>query len=154
MALAVVKKLSQSKITKFKNAILGRDFELSVAYVTRVTMRTLNREQRKIDKPTDILSFSYSKKSGEIVLCLPEVATHAKEWGVKTDAYLPYLFIHGLIHIKGHDHGAIMDREEKKYCRALGVTLPQSSTEHGTTNRSGHRRGDLSGSRRRVSIRR
>lgn len=117
-------------------------------------MRRINRERRGKDTATDILSFPLSKYAGEILICLPEVTTHARVWQTTPARYLPYLFIHGLIHLKGHEHGAIMDREEKKYCRALDVTMPQSSFIHGTENRSGRRRGDLSGPRRRVSLRR
>lgn len=150
----MVRKLSQKTISRFTDTVLGRDFDLSVAYVTRATMRRINRERRGKDSATDILSFPLSKTAGEILICLPEVVTHAEVWGTTPTQYLPYLFIHGLVHLKGHDHGAIMDREEKKYCRALSVTMPQSSFTHGTKNRSGHRRGDLSGPRRRVSLRR
>ena len=116
-------------------------------------MRELNKTYRRVDSATDILSFPLSKTSGEIVLCMPEVQTHARAWGVTTAAYLPYLVIHGLLHLRGLDHGAIMDKEEKKYCHLLGVSIP-SLAHHGKQDRSGHRRRHVPGTRRRLAIRR
>ena len=123
---------------------MGRDFDVSVAYVSKKQMHALNKAHRKIDKPTDILSFPYSKKSGELILCLPEVRTHAALHQKTADEYLPFLFIHGMLHLKGYDHGRIMDRLEKKFWNIL----------HGTTHRSGDRRRDLPGPRRRIKTRR
>lgn len=138
MPHAVVRKLSPKTISRFKDTVLGRDFDLSVAYVARPTMRRINRERRGVDTATDVLSFELGKKSGELLFCLPEVASHARAWGTEPSRYLPYLVIHGLLHLKGHDHGRIMDKEEKKYCRALGASVPQTPTTNGTKNRSRH----------------
>ncbi len=57
------------------------------------------------------------------------------------DAYLPYLVIHGLVHIKGHTHGRIMDGLEQKYCRRLGVHYPgdKRPTKRPNTNGPTHR---------------
>jgi rRNA maturation RNase YbeY len=137
-SLYVASKLPVARISRFKNLVLGRDFDLSVAYVSRKVMQRINTEQRSKDAPTDILSFSLSKTSGEILICLPEVVTHAKAWEMKPQSYLDYLFIHGLLHIKGHDHGRIMERLEQKYTKALHVSCPTSPALHGTTHRSRH----------------
>ena len=96
-------------------------------------MRSLNRTYRKKDVPTDILSFPLSKKSGQIVLCLPEVKTHAAAFDMSAAAYLPYLVIHGLVHLKGHEHGRIMDTWEQRYCRRFNLKKPD-----GTAHRSRH----------------
>jgi rRNA maturation RNase YbeY len=152
--VASLSKLSPKTISRFKNEILGRDFDLSLAYVTRNTMHALNKAQRGIDAPTDILSFPLSKTSGEMVLCMPEVVSHAKVWDVPAKDYLPYLVIHGLVHLKGHDHGRIMTRLEHEYCSRLSVRHPLPvATKNGTTNRSGHRRGHVPSTRRRIAPR-
>lgn len=134
------KVLSHAAITKFKNAVLGRRFDLSISVVPAAKMKVLNRQYRKINKPTDILSFPLSKNSGEIVLCLPEVKSHAKTFNTTAEKYLPYLVIHGMVHLKGHDHGRIMDKLEVKYCRALKVQHPlvPLPPTNGRTNRSRH----------------
>lgn len=129
--------LSTETILAFKNAVLGQRFELSVATVSKTRMRALNKAHRNIDRPTDILSFPLSKQSGEIILCMAEVKTHARACSMSEKKYLPYLVIHGMVHLKGHDHGRIMDELEKRYCRKLGVTHPLALS-HGSTNRSRH----------------
>ena len=125
MPLAVVKKLSTTTIARFKTAVLGRDFDLSVASVSRAAMQRINRTYRHKDRPTNVLAFPFSKKSGEILFCMPLIPT---------DVYLRYLLIHALTHLKGYDHGRIMDKLERKYCTALRIPYPT----HGTKNRSRH----------------
>lgn len=99
-------------------------------------MRALNKTYAQNDTPTDILSFPLSKTSGEIILCEPEVASHARAWDCPPEHYLAYLFIHGMVHLKGHSHGRIMDRLEKKYCHALGVHYVPAT--HGTKDSRRH----------------
>lgn len=134
------KELSKARVSEYTNAVLGRRFDLSLAYVTRAKMRATNRTYRSVDAPTDILSFTLSKNSGQIILCLPEVVTHAKAFAVTPKEYLPYLFIHGLIHVKGHDHGRIMDSLEQKFCNRFGLWHPHapSKKKNGSKNRSRH----------------
>ncbi|MBU6310545.1 rRNA maturation RNase YbeY [Patescibacteria group bacterium] len=147
-----MRKFSPARFTRFKNAVLGRDFDCSFTYLPPARMRAVNRAHRGIDAATDILSFRLSDLSGEVLLCEREIVRHAREWGVSPERYLPYLVIHGLVHIKGFDHGAIMDTEETHYCRALGVTIPQSPASDGTAHRSRHRRRDVPGTRSRRAL--
>ena len=131
--------LTDRTISKYKNAVLGRRFELSFSTATPAKMKKLNTAYRHIAKATDILSFPLSKTSGEIVICMNEVKSHAKAFGMTPEKYLPYLVIHGMIHLKGHDHGRIMDELEKKFCRRLRITMPEGAlTHHGRTHRSRH----------------
>jgi len=104
-----------------KEKVLGKPYELSVVFVDSKTIRRLNTTYRKIDSATDILSFSLSKKSGELYVAMSEVRKKARLFGKKTDEYLPYLFIHGLLHLKGFDHGRTMDSLERTYCRTFDV---------------------------------
>jgi probable rRNA maturation factor len=143
VAHAALKKLPPARVSEYTNAVLGRRFDLSVAYMTRAKMRVMNRTYRSVDAPTDILSFQLSKTSGQILLCMPEVVTHAKAFAVAPNVYLPYLFIHGLIHVKGHDHGRIMDSLEQKFCNRFELWHPHAPQDNkkktnGTKNRSRH----------------
>ena len=143
-------KVTPTLVTKFARVVLGSRYDLSFSEVSRARMRTLNRTHRGIDAATDILSFPLSKQSGEIVICKPEVTTHARAWHMPARDYYRYLVIHGLVHLRGLDHGRIMDKVEKKFCKALDVLHPSHyRTPHGTTNSSRDRRGHLSGARRR-----
>ena len=54
---------------KIKDEILGKEYELSVAFENSKAMRKLNRTYRDKDYATDILSFPISKTEGEIIIC-------------------------------------------------------------------------------------
>ena len=116
--------LPRVPFSKMKDAVLGTEYELSVAFVTPQKMREFNRAHRRKDMPTDILSFPLSKASGEIFLCMTEVAKKAALFGMTTRQYLGYVFIHGLLHLEGCDHGRTMSVLERKFCRALGFPFP------------------------------
>jgi probable rRNA maturation factor len=107
-----------------KQAVLGKSYELSVAVVGATRMRAANRQYRGKDSVTDILSFPFDKTSGEILLNIPKANQKARLVPTNGRTYLGYLFIHGLLHLKGHDHGSIMNREEKKLCRRFGISMP------------------------------
>lgn len=99
----------------FKNKVLSKKYDLSLVFVGEKTIHNLNKEYRKINKPTDILSFSLSKNSGEIFICEKIAKKKAKEFEMIYADFLPFLFIHGLVHLKGYDHGNNMEIEEIKY---------------------------------------
>jgi probable rRNA maturation factor len=104
-----------------KNAVLGKRYELSVVIVSAAKMRELNRRWRDRDVTTDILSFPLSETEGEIYIS-PDIAKKkAPEFGRSADNFILFLFIHGLVHLKGYDHGAIMESTEKKFRRKFGV---------------------------------
>jgi len=107
-----------------KQAVLGRSYELSVAVVGAARMRAANARYRKKDAVTDILSFPFDKASGEILINIPKAEQKARHALMDRRNYLGYLFIHGLLHLKGHDHGSIMEREEKKLCRRFRISVP------------------------------
>lgn len=88
---------------KLKDKVLGKSYELSLVFVGDKLSHKLNFLYRGKDKPTNVLSFPLSKSSGEIFIDLS-----FKEHSVI------FLFIHGLLHLKGMQHGATMEREEKK----------------------------------------
>lgn len=97
-----------------KNEVLGKDYELSLVFVGKTRARTLNRTHRQKDYATDILSFSIDKEMGEIFIYGPKAESKAKEFDKTFAEYLPFLFIHGLFHLKGFDHGSRMESEEAR----------------------------------------
>jgi probable rRNA maturation factor len=108
---------------KAKNLILGKTYELNVIFIGTHTSKTLNSKYRGIDKPTDILSFELEKRQGEIYINPKEAKRKSKLFKKKYSDYLKFLFIHGLCHLKGMDHGSRMDNQEKKYSKLLGLQL-------------------------------
>lgn len=61
-------------------------------------------------KVSNVLAFPLSPTSGEILICKQK----AKPFTV------PYLFIHGCLHLKGLVHGATMEREERRFLKRFG----------------------------------
>ncbi|MEK7390691.1 MAG: rRNA maturation RNase YbeY [Patescibacteria group bacterium] len=106
-------KLPRLPFHRIKEKVLGRTYELSLVLVGPSRIRTLNRIYRRKDKATDILSFPLTKNSGEIFICLNQVKSRAKKISGNANNHVAFLFIHGLLHLKGLDHGSRMEREEK-----------------------------------------
>ena len=102
--------MENSAVKKIKNAVLGARYDLSVAFLSPAKMRAITLRTKKKDKVSNVLSFPLSKTSGEILIC----KAAAKPYTVE------FLFIHGLLHLKGLKHGAIMEREEDRLLKRFG----------------------------------
>jgi probable rRNA maturation factor len=100
-----------------KNAILGERYELGVSFLSAQKQKQINFQTRGINKTTNILSFPLSKNSGEIIFDLSKVKKDSHLFDMTYPKFLKYLFIHGLLHLKGMDHGAIMERQEQKFLK-------------------------------------
>jgi rRNA maturation RNase YbeY len=61
------------------------------------------------------LSFPLDKNSGEIVLCLDVIKKEYQSWQKTLYEFTGFLVIHGMLHLKGMEHGAIMDKQEQKF---------------------------------------
>jgi probable rRNA maturation factor len=91
--------------------------------------RKLNRKFRAKDKPTNVLSFPYGKGAGDIVLCHPVIAREARQQGKTLRAHYAHLVVHGVLHLRGHDHlrageARRMERAEIRILRTLGYGDP------------------------------
>ncbi len=114
-AASTKSEILSTKFEEIKNKILGKRYELSVAFLTYTQMRAAMRHRyKKITgkKTSNVLSFPLSKTSGEILLC----KAAAKPYTVE------YLFIHGLLHLKGLRHSATMEREESRLLKKYGYS--------------------------------
>jgi probable rRNA maturation factor len=109
-------------------------------FCSNTTIRRLNDRYRKIGRPTDVLSFTFSEPDllGEIYISLPRAAQQAKEYGVSLDNEIQRLFVHGFFHLLGHDHKHLPDRlkmekKELKYLRqnvfSTGFSINQGVLE-------------------------
>lgn len=94
--------------------VLGKDYELSLVFIGNKLSRKLNHAHRKMDKPTDILSFPLDTKSGEIFINIPYSMKKCKQFDRLFPNYVKFIYIHGLFHLKGYAHGSRMENEEKK----------------------------------------
>lgn len=109
----------ESKIKSLKNEILGKDYILSIAYVSLKKSREINKKYRKKDRATNVLSFSLRPGEGELVLCKAVIKKEAKEkkFDKNFSELLIFLVIHGMLHLKGLKHGKKMEEAEKKYSK-------------------------------------
>lgn len=108
-----------------KNEILGKNYDLNIYFVGEKTIKSVNQKYRKKDYITDILSFPFLDDNfGEIYICLNKVEQKAKLFDTSKQNYLNYLFVHGMIHLLGLDHGEEMDKLEKKYTKKLNIFYP------------------------------
>lgn len=107
---------------------MGAEYELSLVIIGKTRMRGLNRERRGKDYPTDILSFSLGEKMGEIFLNPDKIKIKAKQFCLSYKDYVGFLFIHGLLHLKGMDHGSTMEEAERKLCEEFSIAHPHEKT--------------------------
>jgi len=110
-------KLPSLPFVSIKEAVLGSKYELGVTFLSPAKQKKINRDHRGLDKSTNILSFPYSSNSGEITFDLAKVKREAPLFDMSYSQFLKYLFIHGLLHLKGYDHSAIMEKEEIKFLK-------------------------------------
>ncbi len=98
--------------------------ETSVLLMDDNAIQEINKEQRNVDKPTDVLSFPmlhmYNGKVlengfdtdpdtnlillGDIVISLETAARQAEEYGHSFERELAFLTTHGMLHLLGYDH--------------------------------------------------
>ncbi len=99
-----------------KDTVLGKNYSLSLIFVGEKRARDLNLQYRKASYVPNVLSFPLTKNTGEIYITPRIAKTESKKFNMTPNGYVGFLFIHGLLHLKGYPHGATMERLEKKYC--------------------------------------
>lgn len=96
-----------SSLEKIAQTLTKKDIELLV--VKNDEIQVLNKEHRKIDKATDVLSFPLdydfvNMPLGSIVISTDFVEEKSKEYGHSFNEEFSLLFIHGILHLLGYDH--------------------------------------------------
>jgi probable rRNA maturation factor len=114
-------KLPSLPFVRMKDAVLGADYELSLAFVGDVRSRRLNKTYRDKTYTPNILSFPLDKKSGEMFINPNVARKQCSAFGRTYPNYVAFLFIHGLVHLKGFTHGGRMERTEAKFRKQFGI---------------------------------
>ncbi len=120
--------------------------EISILITDSHAIQEINREQRGIDKVTDVLSFPMQELEagnfhveenqldpdsgrlylGDIVLNIDKVYSQAEEYGHDKEREITYLVVHSVLHLLGYDHEdegekkAIMRAREEEILRDAG----------------------------------
>ena len=77
--------------------------DLSIALIRQKEIRELNKNYRKRDKSTDVLSFKYNTL-GEVIICPEMVRANAKKFNSTFKKELARVLIHGILHLLGYSH--------------------------------------------------
>ena len=121
--LKYVKQLEKVLKPLLKKHLLGRNGTLDLILIDDKEMQKMNKEYRKKDSPTDVISFAYLEVTeyeeekgdiivGDIFISVDTAKKQAKEKGHDLKTEMAILFVHGLLHVFGFDHNS--DREEKE----------------------------------------
>ena len=119
------------------------NWDISLAFVTPARALALNKQLRKKTYTPNVLSYEVGAKSGEIIICLAEAEKQSPTYGFATDDFILYLFIHGLLHLKGWPHGATMEACERKLVAKFAASGTRALT-HVKTNSYGNRHRHVS----------
>ena len=116
-------------LRKFALAAMAPGSEVTVRVVGSAEGRRLNAGFRKRNHATNVLSFSYGRHQGDVVLCHPVIRKEAKEQRKSLAAHYAHLVVHGILHLRGHDHlrkseAQRMERAEIRVLRRLGFGDP------------------------------
>ncbi|WP_417519091.1 rRNA maturation RNase YbeY [Minwuia sp.] len=115
----------------------GESASISLALMDSAAIRRLNAEFRGKDAPTDVLSFPADESMmpgeddmlGDIAIAADYVRREAGLENKTFEAHLVHLFIHGLLHLLGHDHeeteqAQVMEDTERVILAQLGIADP------------------------------
>ncbi len=137
---AAVPRFSRREIAEFVRKVLialrvDDDIdEVSIAIVDDDAMRTLNRQFRKKNKTTDVLTFpadasdadpqAHGRPLGDIVISADQARRQAADQRHSVATEARYLILHGILHALGYDHetdAGEMNALEVKVRSAVGL---------------------------------
>lgn len=124
----------KKRLVAMLDALELADAEVSVLLTDDREVRTLNRDYRGVDKPTDVLSFAMREGEGarfagdmlgDLVISVQTCARQAREAKRPLLDEATMLLAHGLLHLLGWDHETpakdkAMRQETDRLCVAAG----------------------------------
>jgi probable rRNA maturation factor len=132
-AAAIAAALAQTAVE------LAQGAEISLVFTDDSAIRTLNRDWRQQDKPTNVLSFpavdpaaiAAAPLLGDIVIAQETVQREADAEGKTFEDHLTHLVVHGFLHLLGFDHidddeAEEMEGAERAILARLGIADPYS----------------------------
>ena len=109
--------------------------EVNVILTDNDAIQEINREHRRIDAPTDVLSFpmvDYESPSDfdhveEAVISVDKVEEQAEKYGHSRTRELAFLTAHSMLHLFGYDHmedgeRLVMEEKQKEILETRGYT--------------------------------
>lgn len=83
---------------------------VDVSFVSQTEIRSINKQYRKLDKVTDVISYNYDETVrnefilGEMYICWQQAIKQAKTYQHSLKREVCFLFTHGLLHLFGYNH--------------------------------------------------
>jgi probable rRNA maturation factor len=120
--VVISKKIFEKIVGKSEKVLKVKKGEIGLTLISDKKIHELNKQYRKKDKPTDVLSFAYTEgknmaftksdllQMGDIFISIDTAKRQAEEHKHSLQKELGILFTHGVLHLFGYDHGN--DKEE------------------------------------------
>jgi probable rRNA maturation factor len=97
----------------------AQEADLTIVLVDDARIQALNRDFLAHDEPTDVLSFPADEPDpetgrrylGDVVISTQRAAEQARERGHAIEAEMQLLVVHGILHLLGHDHAEVGEKE-------------------------------------------
>jgi probable rRNA maturation factor len=122
---------------------------VSLLFTSDSEIQSLNREWRKRDKATNVLSFPMLDRAallmlatdgppellGDVALAQETCAREAGEKGISLEDHAAHLIVHGLLHLAGYDHeisaedAEAMEALETKALALMGIADPYGNRD-------------------------
>ena len=137
ISLSIQRTLRYTEIIKendcklWLSEIATKESSITIRLVSKHESAELNNQYRKIDKPTNVLSFLINDKPlvGDLILCHPIIKDEAEEQNKDIISHYAHLIIHGYLHLIGYEHQSKddakkMEAKEIKILSRLGFPNP------------------------------
>ena len=127
--------LPRHKVARWIKAALEADAEIAVRLVDAEEGQSLNRDFRKKDYATNVLTFDYAQEPvvmADLIICAPVIEQEAQEQGKSLEAHYAHMLVHGVLHAQGWDHlkkkeAEAMEAREREILAALGFDDPYAA---------------------------
>jgi probable rRNA maturation factor len=113
-----IKAVLRRAVTEAASAAAAHNGELAIVLTDDSSIRTLNRDWRRKDEPTNVLSFPAKDQRagtphhlGDIVIAYQTTAREAEAERKPFKHHLAHLAVHGFLHLVGYDHTADEEAE-------------------------------------------
>jgi probable rRNA maturation factor len=122
-------RLERAANLTLQHQALSKEVDLSIVITDNEQIQVLNRQFRRIDSPTDVLSFpagftdpdSQRLYIGDVIISFPQAQTQALSANHHVSQELSLLVVHGVLHLLGQDHTNA--NEKKKMWEAQSEIL-------------------------------
>lgn len=106
--------ISRARVARIARAVLTAEKEreamLSIAFVSNVAIRKLNRRHLRRDRVTDVIAFGFRRSGrrsplvGDIYIAPAVARASAAANHVSVTEEIVRLVVHGVLHVLGYDH--------------------------------------------------